>query len=75
MNAAAKKLGLAKAELQRLQAEAAAQLVWCRMDHGPRTSFATASAYRLHLRQIEGERPGVPDHVFLQQEGSGRLSG
>jgi pimeloyl-ACP methyl ester carboxylesterase len=42
------------------------------MDHGP-TSFVTANDYRLHLRQIEGERPGMPSLVFLH-EGLGTMA-
>jgi pimeloyl-ACP methyl ester carboxylesterase len=40
------------------------------MDQGPTTSFVTASDYRLHLRQIEGD--GAPTLVFLH-EGLGTI--
>jgi pimeloyl-ACP methyl ester carboxylesterase len=40
------------------------------MDQGPTTSFVTASGYRLHLRQIEGD--GTPALVFLH-EGLGTI--
>ena len=40
------------------------------MDQGPTTSFVTASGYRLHLRQIEGD--GTPALIFLH-EGLGTI--
>jgi len=43
------------------------------MDHGPTSSFATARGHRLHLRQIEGQRPGMPTLVFLH-EGLGTIA-
>ena len=42
------------------------------MDQDPTTSFVTAGGYRLHLRQIEGDRPGMPTLVFLH-EGLGTI--
>jgi pimeloyl-ACP methyl ester carboxylesterase len=36
-------------------------------------SFATVRGFRLHLRRIEGERPGVPTLVFLH-EGLGTIA-
>jgi pimeloyl-ACP methyl ester carboxylesterase len=43
------------------------------MNDGARTSFVTATGYRLHLRRIEGERPGMPTLVFLH-EGLGTIA-
>jgi pimeloyl-ACP methyl ester carboxylesterase len=43
------------------------------MNDGATRSFVTAGGYRLHLRQIEGERPGLPTLVFLH-EGLGTLA-
>jgi pimeloyl-ACP methyl ester carboxylesterase len=37
------------------------------------TSFVTAGGYRLHLRRIEGERPGMPTLVFLH-DGLGTIA-
>ena len=42
------------------------------MDQNPTTSFVTTSGYRLHLRRIEGERPGAPTLLFLH-EGLGTI--
>ena len=41
-------------------------------DHAS-TSFVTAGSQKLHLRQIEGERPGAPTLVFLH-EGLGTIA-
>jgi pimeloyl-ACP methyl ester carboxylesterase len=41
--------------------------------HGARTSLITASGWRLHLRRIQGERPGAPTLVFLH-EGLGTIA-
>ena len=43
------------------------------MTDDARTSFVTAGGHRLHLRQIEGERPGMPTLVFLH-EGLGTMA-
>jgi pimeloyl-ACP methyl ester carboxylesterase len=43
------------------------------MNDDPSISFATARGYRLHLRQIESERPGMPTLVFLH-EGLGTIA-
>jgi pimeloyl-ACP methyl ester carboxylesterase len=43
------------------------------MNDGATTSFVTAAGYRLHLRQIEGKRPGLPTLVFLH-EGLGTIA-
>jgi pimeloyl-ACP methyl ester carboxylesterase len=42
-------------------------------DGGSRTSFVSAGGYRLHLRQIGGERPAAPTLVFLH-EGLGTIA-
>jgi pimeloyl-ACP methyl ester carboxylesterase len=43
------------------------------MDHARTTSFAAARSYRLHLRRIDGARPGMPTLVFLH-EGLGTIA-
>lgn len=43
------------------------------MNDDATTSFLTAGGYRLHLRRIGGERPGVPTLVFLH-EGLGTIA-
>ncbi len=43
------------------------------MDDGVATSFVSAEGYRLHLRQVEDEQPGVPTLVFLH-EGLGTIA-
>jgi pimeloyl-ACP methyl ester carboxylesterase len=43
------------------------------MNDDATTSFVTAGGYKLHLRQIEGERPGMPTLVLLH-EGLGTIA-
>jgi pimeloyl-ACP methyl ester carboxylesterase len=43
------------------------------MDDDTTASFVTSAGYRLHLRRIVGERPGIPTLVFLH-EGLGTIA-